>query len=98
MVFLRLNHNSQQQYRQHKKKFILITPDFVLKLIFPTDYLQQIRDKMREYINNQVRLGWLINPGTRQVEIYRLGQEAEILEFPAIRSGEEILPNFILDL
>ncbi|HAC65230.1 MAG TPA: hypothetical protein DCF68_17300, partial [Cyanothece sp. UBA12306] len=43
-------------------------------------------------------LGWLINRKNRQVEIYRLGQTVEVLNAPLILSGEEVLPNFLLDL
>ncbi|QLE52491.1 hypothetical protein FD724_26875 [Nostoc sp. C057] len=37
---------------------------------------------MQEYIDNGVKLGCLINPKMRQVEIYRLGKPVEILASP----------------
>jgi Uma2 family endonuclease len=64
----------------------------------PTDSLKDTQDKMQEYMNNQVKLGWLINRKTRRVEIYRPGQEVEILESPAELSGEDVLPGFVLNL
>jgi Uma2 family endonuclease len=53
---------------------------------------------MQEYIDNGVRLGWLIDSTTKQVEIYRQGQNVEVLESPATLSGEDVLPGFVLDL
>jgi Uma2 family endonuclease len=53
---------------------------------------------MKEYIDNGTKLGWLINPQDQKVEIYREDQEVEILEHPLILSGENILPNFVLNL
>jgi Uma2 family endonuclease len=53
---------------------------------------------MQEYIDNGVRLGWLIDTAKKQVEIYRLGQDVEILESPNTLLGEDILPGFVLDL
>lgn len=53
---------------------------------------------MKEYIDNQVKLGWLINPKTRRVEIYRQGQAVEVLDSPTTLSGEDVLPGFVLDL
>jgi Uma2 family endonuclease len=53
---------------------------------------------MREYQDNGVRLGWLINPHDKQVEIYRLEQEVEVLAAPQMLSGEDVLPGFTLDL
>lgn len=53
---------------------------------------------MQEYINNGCRLGWLIDPRTRQVEIYRPHQPVEVLQAPFTVSGEDVLPGFILNL
>ena len=64
----------------------------------PTDSLKDTQEKMQEYMNNQVKLGWLINRKTRRVEIYRQGQEIEVLECPTELSGEDVLPGFVLNL
>jgi Uma2 family endonuclease len=53
---------------------------------------------MKEYIENGTRLGWLINPQSRQVEIYRPNQELQVLESPTTLSGEDVLPGFLLNL
>jgi Uma2 family endonuclease len=51
---------------------------------------------MAEYRENGVRLGWLINPQNKQVEIYRLSRDVEILSTPTTLSGEDVLPDFVL--
>jgi Uma2 family endonuclease len=53
---------------------------------------------MQEYIDNGVKLGWLIDRKNKRVEIYRPHQNIEILENPPNLSGEDVLPGFILDL
>ncbi|MBW4684130.1 MAG: Uma2 family endonuclease [Komarekiella atlantica HA4396-MV6] len=83
---------------EQKEKFPPIAPDFVLELMSPTDILQETQAKMQEYIDNQVKLGWLINRKARQVEIYHQGKEVEVLESPTELSGEDILQGFLLDL
>ena len=83
---------------EQKEKFIPLAPDFVLELMSPTDYLVNTQAKMQEYLDNEVKLGWLINPQTKQVEIYRLGQEAKLLDSPQFISGEDIVPGFVLNL
>lgn len=83
---------------KQKEKFIPLAPDFVLELMSPTDYLVNTQAKMQEYLDNKVKLGWLINPQAKQVEIYRLGQEAKLLDSPQSISGEDILPGFMLNL
>ncbi|MDJ0575023.1 MAG: Uma2 family endonuclease [Xenococcaceae cyanobacterium MO_234.B1] len=68
------------------------------RLMSPTDNLLDVQQKMEEYMSCGVKLGWLINPDELQVEIYRLGQEKEVLNNPSNLSGEDILPNLIVDL
>jgi Uma2 family endonuclease len=75
-----------------------LVPDFVIELRSKSDSLKTLREKMEEYRSNGVRLGWLIDPQQPQVEIYRLGQEVEILESPSTLSGEDVLPGLTIDL
>jgi Uma2 family endonuclease len=79
-------------------KFPQVIPDFVVELRSDTDRMPKLREKMEEYRSNGVRLGLLINPKNQQVEIYRLGQEPEILESPTSIDCSEILPGFILSM
>ncbi len=81
-----------------RRKFPPLAPDFVVELRSTSDDLDTLQTKMREYISNGVRLGWLINPQDRQVEIYRPDQPVQLLQSPASLSGEDVLPGFILDL
>jgi Uma2 family endonuclease len=83
---------------EQKEKFPPICPDFVLELRSSTDSLKPLQEKMEEYRENGARLGWLIDPKARQVEVYRPGQKVEVLENPAILSGEEVLTGFVLNL
>jgi Uma2 family endonuclease len=79
-------------------QFLPIAPDFVIELRSSSDRLLPLQQKMQAYGENGVRLGWLINPQDRQVEIYRLSQAKEVLTAPTELSGEEVLPGFMLDL
>ena len=81
-----------------KKGFAQVTPEFVVELRSPSDSLDTLREKMREYIDNGSLLGWLINPQDNQVEVYRKGQAVKILENPTQLSGEDVLPGFSLNL
>jgi Uma2 family endonuclease len=83
---------------EQRRKFPPIAPDFVLELRSANDNLETLRQKMQEYINAGVQLGWLINPQQQQVEIYRPRQEVEVRNLPTELSGENILPGFILSL
>ena len=83
---------------KQQTKFAPIDPDFVIELLSPTDDLTQLQPKMLEYMNCGVELGWLINPEDKQVEIYHNGRDKEVLNNPQSLSGEDILPNLVVDL
>jgi Uma2 family endonuclease len=83
---------------EQKRSFPPISPDFVIELRSPSDSLKELRAKMQEYMDNGVRLGWLIDPINKQVEIYRLDRSPETLTNPTQLTGEDVLPGFILSL
>ena len=83
---------------EEREGFAPICPDFVVELRSPSDSMETLRAKMREYMENQARLGWLIDRKNRKVEIYRQGQNIEVLDNPTTLSGEDVLPGFVLDL
>lgn len=81
-----------------REKFPPIAPDFVIELRSASDRLAMLQTKMEEYRANGVRLGWLINPQNKTVEIYRPGQAVEVLQSPQQICGEDVLPGFALNL
>ncbi|AFZ08673.1 protein of unknown function DUF820 [Oscillatoria nigro-viridis PCC 7112] len=83
---------------EQREKFIPLCPDFAVEILSPTDSLKKTQEKMQEYMENGCRLGWLINRKKREVEIYRPGQDVEVLQSPLTLSGENVLPGFILNL
>ena len=83
---------------EQKRGFAPIDPDFVIELLSPTDKLAETQQKMKEYMDCGVKLGWLINPDSKEVEIYRNGRDKEILANPSSVSGEDILPRLNIDL
>ena len=83
---------------EEQAKFPPICPDFVIELRSRTDSLSQLQQKMQEYIQSGLKLGWLINPQNQQVETYRHNQVKEVRELPTTLSGEKVLPGFSLEL
>ena len=83
---------------EEKRKFLPLSPDFVVELRSETDALKALQLKMEEYLKNGVRLGWLIDAKSRRVEVYRQGREVEVLENPITVSGEDVLPGFVLEM
>ncbi|MGB3756345.1 MAG: Uma2 family endonuclease [Rivularia sp. (in: cyanobacteria)] len=93
---------SQQQWDaltlEQKGTFANICPDFVVKLRSSSDRIEPLQAKIKEYIENGARLGWLLDPQNRRVEIYQPGIEVKVLENPDELCGKEVLPGFVLNL
>jgi Uma2 family endonuclease len=81
--------------KEQRVGFAPICPDFVVELRSPTDCLSELQDKMQEYLANGARLGWLIDPIDKRVEIYRPGQPVETRDNPATLSSDPGLPGFV---
>lgn len=82
-----------------RKRFPPICPNFVVELMSESDTLPDIEAKMREYIANGCQLGWLIDPKTEEVSIYRADGSVSVLHgFNQKLAGESVLPAFEFDL
>jgi len=83
---------------EREERFARICPDFVVELRSKSDNLRKLQAKMREYVENGARLGWLIDPTEKKVHVYRADKSVEVLENPKRVSGENVLQGFELDL
>ena len=83
---------------EDRQGFLPLCPDFVIELLSPSDSRAVVRRKMEEYRDNGARLGWLIDPGRRQVAIYRAEGGAERRTGSCVLAGESVLPGFALDV
>ena len=83
---------------EQKQKFLPLCPDFAIELRSPSDRFEDVQAKMEEYIENGARLGWLIDPSTKSVHLYRPGATIELLQGVLSVSGDPELLGFVLDL
>ncbi len=82
-----------------KREVLAVVPDFVIEIRSQTDSLKKAKAKMQEWIDNGVRLAWLIDPKTQKTHIYREDDSVEIVEgFNKILSGENVMVGFEFDL
>jgi len=84
---------------KEKNSYSPLCPDFVVELASPSDDLEELREKMKMYMTNGCRLGWLIDPENKKIFIYRTPYSFDTVEgFDKKISGEDVLPQFELDL
>jgi Uma2 family endonuclease len=89
-----------QLSKEERKKFVPLCPDFVIELRSENDDIATLQKKVREeWIANGCRLAWLIDPFEEVVYAYRQdGSTSEVRGFDNTVSGENVLPDFVLEL
>ncbi len=80
---------------EEQEGFAPLCPDFVVELRSPQDTLPVLQRKMLEYMASGAQLGWLIDPSSRRVHIYRPGQPVESLDNPGSIKGDPVLLGFV---
>ena len=89
---------------EQRRSFPPLCPDLVIELASPSDAgprgITALRRKMEQYQANGARLGWLLLPQERAVEIWRGGQQgmAERLDNANRVAGSELAEGLGLDL
>jgi Uma2 family endonuclease len=89
---------------EQRRSFPPLCPDLVIELASPSDEghrgVKALRRKMEQYQANGARLGWLLLPQERAVEIWRGGQQgmAERLDNASRVDGSELAEGLELDL
>ena len=79
-----------------------LCPDLVVELASPADEIEVLRRKMVAYMTNGARLGWLLLPQKRTVEVWKAGAAAPansplVLSDPArLEAGPEF-PGLVID-
>lgn len=91
-------HRLPPGWKQAEDQFLNLAPDFVIEIRSKSDSLTKLQQKMEEYRDNGVKLGWLIDPQNQQAFVYR--QDGSITQYPAkvTLTGEDIIPGFTLKL
>ena len=83
-----------------EERFIPTVPDFIVEIRSKTDKLEMVKKKMLDiWMDNGVRLAWLIDPYSETAWVYRADGTVDKIEgFDQQLSGEDVLPGFLLDL
>jgi Uma2 family endonuclease len=82
--------------RQESTETTLIdgVPVLAVEILSPSDTLDEINEKIDNYLSAGVALVWIIDPHDRTVTIYRAGADPEVVNIRQELSGEPHLPGF----
>ena len=69
-------------------------PDFAVEILSPDDRMSDVMDKVRFYLENGVRLVWLIDPRTRTVLVWSSWTAPRLFTEDDTLDGGDVLPGF----
>jgi Uma2 family endonuclease len=69
-------------------------PDLAVEVLSPGDLVDEVEEKVDDYLNANTRLVWIVNPRRKTVTIYRPGQKPRILSETDALTGEDVIPGF----
>jgi Uma2 family endonuclease len=90
-----------ERLRRSPRSFAELAPDLMVEVKSPTDSISALRTKIDEFLSLGTRVGILINPEKRWVEIRRSGQEPIVLQDGDVLTVPDVLPGWqvaIVDL
>jgi len=83
---------------EEREGFAPLCPDAVFEIRSSSQTPEELRERMWAYLRNGARIGLLVDPYTRTVEVYRPGREPERYENPDRVALDPELPGFELEL
>jgi Uma2 family endonuclease len=90
---------------EQRRGFAPLCPDLVVELASPGDEgprgLTALRHKLAAYQRNGARLGWLLIPSERAVEVWgplETGEEGRRIEAATRLEGDPVFPGLVIDL
>jgi Uma2 family endonuclease len=75
---------------------IMRPPDIHVEIVSPDQSVAKCREKLVFSMANGCRLGWLIDPRRKTVDVYRPGRPPERLPSDGVLTGGPVLPRYRL--
>jgi Uma2 family endonuclease len=80
--------------RERPRGFWPGAPDLAVEVVSPTDTVDEIEEKVDDYLRAGARLVWVVNPRRRTVTVYRPGAQPVLLTEDQELTGEDVVPGF----
>jgi len=71
-----------------------ICPDIAVEILSSSNTMAEMAQKRKEYFQGGCRLVWMVDPGARNVAVYRSLLQVEIISWDSYLVGGDILPEF----
>jgi Uma2 family endonuclease len=87
-----------ERLRSSPRSFAELAPDLMVEVKSPSDSLNSLQDKIRQFLEQGTQVGILINPEQRWLQVYRAGQDSLILRDGDVLTLPDLLPGWELQV
>jgi Uma2 family endonuclease len=87
-----------ERLRRTTEDYAQLVPDLMFEVRSKRDTLKKLREKIREFLVLGTVVGVLVDPRTRSMEVYRLGEEPVVLQDGDLLTVPEVLPGWEMDV
>jgi Uma2 family endonuclease len=91
IAFIRQERVPPLEARQHIMEVI---PDLVVEILSNSDTIEEISDRIDDWLNASVQILWIVDPFRRTVTIYRPGNDPALLGEHGTLEGDPAVPGF----
>ena len=91
IAFIRQERVPPLEARQHIMEVI---PDLVVEILSKNDTIEEVNDKIDDWLGAGVQVLWIVDPFRRTVTIYQPGHDPTLLGEHGILEGDPIIPGF----
>jgi Uma2 family endonuclease len=71
-----------------------VIPDLVVEILSKSDTIEEISDKIDDWLHAGVQLLWIVDPFRRTVTIYQPGRDPRLLGEHGTLEGDPVVPGF----
>jgi Uma2 family endonuclease len=75
-----------------------IVPDLMIEVVSPTNFANEVDEKVVEYLNAGVRMVWVVYPTTSRVYVHESLTSVKVITRTGELDGGDVLPGFRLSL
>jgi Uma2 family endonuclease len=75
-------------------KFFDGAPDLAVEVVSPSDTVDELEEKIGDYLNAGCQMVWVVHPKTKTITIHRPGAQPMVLREKDLLEGGDVLPGF----
>jgi Uma2 family endonuclease len=76
------------------KKFVSGAPDLAVEVVSPGDTMNEVDEKVQQWLSAGARLVWVVNPKPRTITVHAPSRRPVILTDEQRLDGEDVVPGF----